>query len=104
MAYPENFMNLKVGDTLWLVFSVCNQVLTQVFGKISAQQWPRKAKASPRHAVNALYRATQQMHGVVEAQMIRPPESGTPANAGRNSRRATGRGLRDWQPVAEMLK
>lgn len=97
-------MNIEVGPTFWLLFSVCNQVLTQVFGEISGQRWPRKAKASPQHAVNALYRATRQMHGVMEAQMIRPPELGASVNARRNSRRAMGRGLRDWQPVAGMLK
>lgn len=53
-------MNIEVGPALWLVFSICDQVCTQVFGKISGQQWPRKAKAGPEHAVNAVYRATRQ--------------------------------------------
>jgi len=38
MAYPENLMNIEVGNTLSLIFSICDQPLTEVCGKISGRQ------------------------------------------------------------------
>jgi hypothetical protein len=38
MAYPENLMNIEVGNTLSLIFYICDQPLTAGCGKISGRQ------------------------------------------------------------------
>ena len=102
MPYPEDFKNIEVGDTLWPMFSVGNQVSIQLRGTSSGRQWPPNPKANLEQAVTCLcvHQAAPQMLCAMEGRMIRLPESGASVNADPNPTTASGRGLRDWQRVA----